>query len=268
MSHPDSNIHNLTQPHGAALNRGRAGAGTEGLLLFFVFTSCAALFFLADWLFPAMVSFAVAALTYKTGRQALAVLWDTARLLVYGRHIRGDADDLYKLHDELAKLSDLKARTGHLDLKGADLHNRSHLHNFVEGLLQNPSKYHPEPVRAFISTRYYLGSHEHYNYTAQVYDFIGNLMPLVGLVGTVYGLVSTFQQMGGSPSMDTLGPALSTAMLTTLYGAILAVGAKLAGSRFNQQIEVLNYDYDEVCDHLTYLLDGGSELWPAEKAAQ
>jgi biopolymer transport protein ExbB len=57
---------------------------------------------------------------------------------------------------------------------------------------------------------------------------IGNLSPMVGLLGTVHGMISSFQVIalgGASPKPAELAEGISTALFTTLVGLILAIPA-------------------------------------------
>jgi len=62
----------------------------------------------------------------------------------------------------------------------------------------------------------------------QVFDTLANYAPAMGLIGTLIGLVQMMSSLG-DPS--TIGPAMAIALLTTLYGALLAnfIFAPLAG---------------------------------------
>lgn len=57
---------------------------------------------------------------------------------------------------------------------------------------------------------------------------IGNLAPMVGLLGTVQGMISSFQviALGGStPKPSELAAGISTALFTTLVGLLIAIPA-------------------------------------------
>ena len=64
-----------------------------------------------------------------------------------------------------------------------------------------------------------------------VFKFMTSTAPSMGLIGTIVGLVQMLQNLDDP---DSIGPAMAVALLTTLYGAILAfvvygpIGAKLA----------------------------------------
>jgi chemotaxis protein MotA len=68
-----------------------------------------------------------------------------------------------------------------------------------------------ETENAFLAERHETG--------ADVVAVLGTLAPAMGMIGTVIGLVQMLQTMS-DPS--TIGPAMAVALLTTLYGAILA----------------------------------------------
>jgi chemotaxis protein MotA len=52
-----------------------------------------------------------------------------------------------------------------------------------------------------------------------VVSALGTLAPAMGMIGTVIGLVQMLQTMSDPSS---IGPAMAVALLTTLYGAIIA----------------------------------------------
>lgn len=53
----------------------------------------------------------------------------------------------------------------------------------------------------------------------KVWDSLGELFPALGMIGTLIGLIQMLQNLS-DPS--ALGPGMAVAMITTLYGAILA----------------------------------------------
>jgi len=52
-----------------------------------------------------------------------------------------------------------------------------------------------------------------------VFKRIGDVAPAIGMVGTLIGLV---QMLGNMSDPKTIGPAMAVALLTTLYGALIA----------------------------------------------
>ncbi len=57
---------------------------------------------------------------------------------------------------------------------------------------------------------------------------IGNLAPMVGLLGTVDGMIRSFQVIangGATPKPSELAGGISTALFTTLVGLLIAIPA-------------------------------------------
>jgi biopolymer transport protein ExbB len=60
---------------------------------------------------------------------------------------------------------------------------------------------------------------------------IGTISPMVGLLGTVHGMVKSFMEIAVSeatPSPSKLAGGISTALITTLVGLVLAIPAVAA----------------------------------------
>lgn len=72
---------------------------------------------------------------------------------------------------------------------------------------------------------------ERHERAQQIFKFMSATAPSMGLIGTIIGLVQMLQNLDDP---DSIGPAMAVALLTTLYGAILAfvvygpIGEKLA----------------------------------------
>jgi len=59
-------------------------------------------------------------------------------------------------------------------------------------------------------------------------NIVGNIAPMLGLFGTVYGMIVAFQALvssGGKPDPATLAGGISTALVTTFWGLIVAMPA-------------------------------------------
>lgn len=70
----------------------------------------------------------------------------------------------------------------------------------------------------------------------------GNTAPFIGLFGTVWGIMSTFQGIGlsGSASLAVVAPGISEALVATAAGLAVAIPAVIAYNYFNDRIRVLN----------------------------
>ncbi len=70
--------------------------------------------------------------------------------------------------------------------------------------------------------------------------------PLLGILGTVYGVLLTFQGMGryGSASIDAVAPGISEALITTVFGLIVAIPALVGYNLFQNSLKRLIFQLD------------------------
>jgi biopolymer transport protein ExbB len=77
-------------------------------------------------------------------------------------------------------------------------------------------------------------------------SLIGALAPMLGLLGTVTGMVSSFKKIadnpGVAPKPDQLAGGISTALVTTLIGLWVAIPAILFFQMFRNWLEEINSD--------------------------
>jgi len=68
-----------------------------------------------------------------------------------------------------------------------------------------------------------------------------NVCPLIGLFGTVWGILGAFQVVAkeGSASIGSLGPGVSTALMTTVAGLIAAIPAVIAYNYLVSKVQIL-----------------------------
>lgn len=85
-------------------------------------------------------------------------------------------------------------------------------------------------------------------------SLIGALAPMLGLLGTVTGMVSSFKQIadnpGVAPKPDQLAAGISTALVTTLIGLWIAIPAILFFQLFKNWLEEINSDSSEETQRL------------------
>lgn len=69
---------------------------------------------------------------------------------------------------------------------------------------------------------------------------IGNIAPMVGLFGTVFGMIQTFQTIvseGGVPNAASLASGISVALVTTLWGLAIAIPALSVFANVRNRVE-------------------------------
>ncbi len=81
---------------------------------------------------------------------------------------------------------------------------------------------------------------------------IGTLGPMLGLVGTVFGMILAFMELGrsGNPDYRRLADSLSQALVVTLVGIALSVPAIFCHAFFRNRLIKLTMDTSNVADDL------------------
>ncbi|MEJ2586570.1 MAG: MotA/TolQ/ExbB proton channel family protein [Deltaproteobacteria bacterium] len=74
----------------------------------------------------------------------------------------------------------------------------------------------------------------------------GNTTPFIGLFGTVWGIMESFQGIGlkGSASLAVVAPGISEALIATAAGLAAAIPAVVAFNYFNQRISSLRAEME------------------------
>jgi biopolymer transport protein ExbB len=76
----------------------------------------------------------------------------------------------------------------------------------------------------------------------ELLNVLGNLGPMLGLFGTVYGMIVAFQEMvaaGGRPNPGQLAAGISTSLVTTFWGLVVAVPSLAAYALLRNRVEGL-----------------------------
>ncbi|MDX2177716.1 MAG: MotA/TolQ/ExbB proton channel family protein [Candidatus Sumerlaeia bacterium] len=82
-----------------------------------------------------------------------------------------------------------------------------------------------------------------------------SLAPFLGLFGTVWGILGSFQAMGnGDASLATLAPGLSTALVTTIFGLVVAIPATVMHTYLSARVREILSDLERYSGRLEPLL--------------
>lgn len=78
------------------------------------------------------------------------------------------------------------------------------------------------------------------------------LEPMLGLLGTVWGVLDAFAEMGsaGSANLATIAPSISAALVTTVVGLLVAIPGVIAFNRMNATIRNITSDMEGFADEL------------------
>jgi len=83
-----------------------------------------------------------------------------------------------------------------------------------------------------------------------VLEIIVGIAPLLGLVGTIVGMITVFSDIGQTGLNDAakLAHGISVILQTTLIGLLIAIPALIAWSYFSKKVEVFAVEMEALCD--------------------
>lgn len=84
----------------------------------------------------------------------------------------------------------------------------------------------------------------------RVFHAISNVAPLIGLLGTVLGMIDGFEAMSSQEAVgrpDMLASGISTALITTAGGLSVAIPAYLAYMYFSSKSDKYLHEIDKLC---------------------
>jgi biopolymer transport protein ExbB len=83
-----------------------------------------------------------------------------------------------------------------------------------------------------------------------VLEIIIGIAPLLGLVGTIIGMMTVFNDIGdaGLNNASKLAHGISVILKTTLIGLLIAIPALVAWGYFSKKVEVLTVEMETMCD--------------------
>jgi len=91
---------------------------------------------------------------------------------------------------------------------------------------------------------------------------VSSTAPFVGLLGTVMGIVNSFQQMAasGSGGLGTVSAGISEALVTTAFGLLVAIPAVMIYNYFQSVMEAVTVDISESSNELLDVVATQSKL--------
>ena len=122
--------------------------------------------------------------------------------------------DAAKTIESIVKLSNIARRDGVLALENEKIDDpflAKGIRMAVDGL--------PQEVIRETLTANLIAMKQRHQRGQKLFKFMGSIAPAMGMIGTLIGLVAMLQNLSDPSS---IGPAMAVALLTTLYGAVLA----------------------------------------------
>ena len=85
-----------------------------------------------------------------------------------------------------------------------------------------------------------------------LFSSIVTLEPMLGLLGTVWGVLDAFAEMGtaGSANLATIAPSISAALVTTVVGLLVAIPGVVFFNIMNSKIRNITSDMEGFADEL------------------
>lgn len=144
---------------------------------------------------------------------------------------RSNSHDISDTIETCMRLADKSRRGGVLALE-AEEYDDPFVQKAMEMVVDG---YDAETVQALLNKEIYL-TRERNQLSVKVLSAFSEFAPAMGMIGTLIGLVAMLQNM---QSPDAIGPSMAVALLTTLYGALIANGittplAKKLNTRSNE----------------------------------
>ena len=115
---------------------------------------------------------------------------------------------------EIVELAGLARKGGLLSLEGKEV-SEAFLSKGIQLLVDG---HDPDVARTLLNKEMKLASTRH-DMAIGVFKSMGDVAPAMGMIGTLIGLVAMLANMSDPKA---IGPAMAIALLTTLYGAMIA----------------------------------------------
>lgn len=131
------------------------------------------------------------------------------RSAIFYKHVSQTA-----LIDQIAEIAETMRRQGPIALEQVEIEDKF----FQRGVRMIADGYTTEALRSSLERERDL-DYERLEEGHKVFKALGEAAPGLGMVGTLIGLVSMFGHMDDP---QKIGPGMAIALLTTLYGAVIA----------------------------------------------
>ncbi len=153
--------------------------------------------------------------------------------------------------EKIAELADIVRKQGPLGLEAVEIEDEF----LAKGMRMIADGFDLHVIRETLERERDLHI-ERIDDANKLFNFMGNAAPGMGMVGTIIGLVSMFAHMDDPKK---IGPGMAVALLTTLYGAVIAnvVALPIADKLQMKSIEE-NVNYTLIIDGVMMIRENKS----------
>ena len=248
---------------GLALGEAAAGAGALGLIGAAAIFVVAIVFFVAESFFLATLLISFALLVYVAGAELGKLLWSSLTVFFSSKHLIKNATYISETVVALRKALHMRRDdAGNIKVGPIEAGTKIKLPDnpLVRELQAVLKRKKGKEYSEYIAHQYYVDCRELYDHFHAHLEFVANVMPLFGLIGTVIGLIGMFDRLGSNTSIENLSPQLAISLQCTLWGAIFASLYMTIASRFDQRIRALEYDFDILLHSFDVLVENGADV--------
>ena len=179
---------------------------------------------------------------------------------VAGKCFMYKMDTMPDLIETMVELATIARKDGMIALEGQELSNQflaKGVGMLVDGAEQDIIKSSLEREKDSTKIRQLLG--------ADLFAAWGEVAPAMGMIGTLIGLV---QMLGNMSDPKAIGPAMAVALLTTMYGAILANVIMLPlNMKLVEMAGVEEQNNELIIEGLVFMAEGGNPRVLGDKLA-
>ena len=170
---------------------------------------------------------------------------------VLGKTFKNKLDDQGKLIEQIVELATIARKDGMIALEGQEIANpflAKAISMLVDGTDASVIKGSLEREKNATKMRHDQG--------AKIFSSWGEIAPAMGMIGTLIGLV---QMLGNMSDPKAIGPAMAVALLTTMYGAILAnVFCIPVSMKLGNQADIEEASNEMIIEGILFIQDGGN----------
>ena len=170
---------------------------------------------------------------------------------VLGKTFKNKLDDQGQLIEQIVELATIARKDGMIALEGQEIANpflAKAISMLVDGTDASVIKGSLEREKDMTKMRHDQG--------AKIFSAWGEIAPAMGMIGTLIGLV---QMLGNMSDPKAIGPAMAVALLTTMYGAILAnVFCLPIAMKLGNQADIEEASNELIIEGILFIQDGGN----------
>ena len=170
---------------------------------------------------------------------------------VMGKTFKNKIDEPATLIEQIVELATIARKDGMIALEGQEIDN-PFMSKAVSMLVDGTD---PMIIKSSLDRELTSTKMRHAR-GAKIFSAWGEIAPAMGMIGTLIGLVQMLGNMGDPKS---IGPAMAVALLTTMYGAILAnVICLPIAMKLESQAELEAANNELIIEGILFIQDGGN----------